>query len=299
MSNLLKEKCTLAKLRAELEGRQEKLYYGCKKFGHLACNCRNRREGEKKMLIPQNRFKMLSSRVMRCEVEIRRQKRDKKEEGKAISCFKCKEEEHQWKECPERRKERRERVVRVAVPQKVQLQKEPTCSIRRNAQENEIRCFECEGVGHQCRNCPNKRLAREKAARVVNPQKVQQKERRSSENTLRQRAFEHCGKKVPEEADLFELEWSNGEVIVSYLMCEDCGKKGHYVAEDRGQGVVKGKEWEELKKYRGCAEKGKGKAARSAEGKAQQSGAWARDLEGTAKERGKKVRKTFKMLKEV
>jgi len=60
---------------------------------------------------------------------------------------------------------------------------------------------------------------------------------------------------------LFELGWSNGEVIVSYLTCEDCGKKGYHVAEDRGQRVVKGKEWEELKKCRGCAEKGKEKAA--------------------------------------
>jgi len=133
--------------------------------------------------------------------------------------------------------------VQVAVPQKMQLQKELAHSIRRNAQENEIRCFECEGVGHQCRDCPNRRLAREKAAHVVNPQKAQQEEkRRSSENALRQRAFEHCGEGVPEKADLFELGWSNREVIVSYLTCEDCGKKSHHVAENRGQGVVKGKE---------------------------------------------------------
>jgi len=52
MSNLLKEKHALAKLRAELEGKQGKLCYGYKKFGHLACNYRNRREGEKKTLIP-------------------------------------------------------------------------------------------------------------------------------------------------------------------------------------------------------------------------------------------------------
>jgi len=115
MSNLLKEKCALTKLRTELEGRQEKLCYGCKKFGYLVCNCRNRREGEKKTLISQNRFEVLSSRVMRCEVEIRRQERDRKEEEKAICCFECKEEGHQWKECPERRKERREKVVQVAV----------------------------------------------------------------------------------------------------------------------------------------------------------------------------------------
>jgi len=38
MSNLLKEKHALTKLRAEMEGRQEKLCYRCKKFGHLARN---------------------------------------------------------------------------------------------------------------------------------------------------------------------------------------------------------------------------------------------------------------------
>jgi len=72
-------------------------------------------------------------------------------------------------------------------------------------------------------------------------------------------------------------------------MYKDCEKKGHHIAEDRGQGVVKGKEWEELKKCRGYAEKGKGKAACPAEGKAQQSGARARDLEGAAKEGGREV----------
>jgi len=206
MSNLLKEKHALAKLRAELEERQEKLCYGCKKFRYLVYNCRNRREGEKKTLIPQNRFEVLSSRVMRCGIEIRRQERDRKEEEKTICCSKCKEEGHQWKECLERRKERRERVVQVVIPQKVQLQKELVRSISRNAQENKMRCFECEGVGHQYRDCPNRRLAREKAVHVVNPQKAQQKEKRkSSENALRQRAFEHCGEGVPEEADLFEL----------------------------------------------------------------------------------------------
>jgi len=70
-----------------------------------------------------------------------------------------------------------------------------------------MRCFEYEGVGYWYRDCPNRRLAREKAACVVSPQKVQQEEkRRSSENALRQRAFEHCGERIPKEADLFKLE---------------------------------------------------------------------------------------------
>jgi len=41
---------------------------------------------------------------------------------------------------------------------------------------------------------------------------------------------------------LFKLGWSNGEVIVLYLTYKECGKKGHHVAEDRAQGIVKGKE---------------------------------------------------------
>jgi len=68
------------------------------------------------------------------------------------------------------------------------------------------------------------------------------------------------------------------------LTCEDCGKKSHHVAEDRRQGVVKRKEWEELKKCGECLRKGKGKAARPTEGKVQQCGAQARDPEGAARE---------------
>jgi len=35
MSNLLKEKCSLAKLKEELEERRGKLCFSCKGFGHL------------------------------------------------------------------------------------------------------------------------------------------------------------------------------------------------------------------------------------------------------------------------
>jgi len=94
MSSMLNQKCTLTKLRTELEGRPGKLCYECKKSRYLAHNCRNRREEEKRTSIPQNRFEVLSSRVMRCGVEIRRQERDRKKEGKAICCFKYKEEGH-------------------------------------------------------------------------------------------------------------------------------------------------------------------------------------------------------------
>jgi len=56
---------------------------------------------------------------MRCGVEIRRQKEN-----------------------------RRERIVQIIAPLKVQPKKKLVCSIRRNAQENKIRCFECKRVGY-------------------------------------------------------------------------------------------------------------------------------------------------------
>jgi len=56
--------CSLAKLREELEGRKGKLCRSYKKFGHLAHNCRNRREGEKRKTTPLNKFEMLSSWVI-------------------------------------------------------------------------------------------------------------------------------------------------------------------------------------------------------------------------------------------
>jgi len=71
MSSLLKEKRALAKLRVELEGRRGKLCWCCKGFGHLARNCRNRKEEEKGVKMPQNKFEVLKSRVMQCGVEER------------------------------------------------------------------------------------------------------------------------------------------------------------------------------------------------------------------------------------
>ena len=62
--------------------------------------------------------------------------------------------------------------MQVTAPQKVQPKKEPVCSIRRNAQENEMMCFEYKGIGHQCKDYPNRRLAKERAAHMVNPQKA-------------------------------------------------------------------------------------------------------------------------------
>ena len=73
------------------------------------------------------------------------------------------------------------------------------------------------------------------AAQVVMPQKAQQKEwRRSSAYVLRQKAQEHCGEGIPDEACLLELGWYTKEVVVSYVECERCGQKGCQVEENRG-----------------------------------------------------------------
>ena len=69
MSNLLKKKYTLAKLREKLEGRKGKMCRSCKGSGYLACNCRNKKEGEKGTMVPQNKFEVLGSRMMQCGVK--------------------------------------------------------------------------------------------------------------------------------------------------------------------------------------------------------------------------------------
>jgi len=96
---LLNQKQALAKLRAELEGRKEKICWYCKRFRYLAQNCRNKKKKRKKKLISQNKLKMLASRVMRCEVEDVIIKRQEVEEEKVVKCFRYWGEEHymlQW-----------------------------------------------------------------------------------------------------------------------------------------------------------------------------------------------------------
>jgi len=96
MSNLLKEKCSLAKLRKELKGRREKLCFSCKGFRHLARNYRNKREEKKRTIIPQNKFEVLRSRIMQCGVERRTIRRVEVIE---VECFKYKEKGYKCKEC--------------------------------------------------------------------------------------------------------------------------------------------------------------------------------------------------------
>ena len=67
MGSMLNQQHALAKLRAEIEGREGRVCWGCRRFGHLACNCRNMKEAKGK-LVPQNRFEVIVSRVMQCGV---------------------------------------------------------------------------------------------------------------------------------------------------------------------------------------------------------------------------------------
>ena len=62
---------------------------------------------------------------------------------------------------------------------------------------------------------------------------------------------EHCGKGVPEEVRLLELEWYTREVVVLYLTCERCGSQGCHVEDNREQGVISRRKLEKMK-WCGC-----------------------------------------------
>jgi len=140
MSNLLKEKHSLAKLREELEGRGGKLCFGCKEFGHLARNCRKQKETGKGATMPQNKFEILSSRVMQCGVEERMIRNIR---TVAVKYFKCGEEGHKCRWCPLWKK-----IKRVACPAEGKAhqgnKRELVCLERGKAQERKLRRVEEE-----------------------------------------------------------------------------------------------------------------------------------------------------------
>ena len=213
ISNRLRERHTLAKLRAELEKRKEKMCQCCKKFRHLARNYRNKKEGAQETTIPQNKFEVLLSRVMQCEVK---EKVIRRQEVVGVEYFKCRQRGHKYRECFLWEKVRKGRVEKkiahVARPQK--------------AQQKELR-----------------RAKKGEAAYMAKPREVQQEEqRRSSVHILQQKTQEHCGEGIPNKACLLELGWYTEEIIVTYVEYERCGLKEYHVGENRGQEVISNKE---------------------------------------------------------
>jgi len=107
---------------------------------------------------------------------------------------------------------------------------------------------------------------------------------------------EHYRESIPDKVCLLELGWYTRKVIVTYVECERYGKKGYHIDKNRGQGVISNKQ-----RWCGCQKRKEKEVVRPRKAKAQQSGAWLRELEGIAKKGGRQreVRRTFKMLREV
>jgi len=65
--------------RVQLERRQERECWSCRKFRHLACNCRTKKGKKEKKEKSQNRYEILAVRIMQCrlrgEVKVRWQEK--------------------------------------------------------------------------------------------------------------------------------------------------------------------------------------------------------------------------------
>jgi len=109
LSKMLNTRRALAKMRSELEGREGRKCWGCKQFGHMAKDCRNKggRVEEKKKK-STNRFEALASRVMQCGVkEVRKQKVARE----VVKCFGCGREGHKKWEYPKKNKRSRKEEI--------------------------------------------------------------------------------------------------------------------------------------------------------------------------------------------
>jgi len=157
----------------------------------------------------------------------------------AVKCFKCGEEEHKCKECPLWRKKEK-KVERVVCPVQGEVhqpeKRKPAHPIKGKVQEEQRKL---------------RRVEEEKAVRMAKPRNAQQGWRRSLIEKLRKRAEEHCGKGVPEEAQLWDLGWCMREVVVLYLVCIRCGEQGCHVKDNRDQGVISRRRLEQLN-WCGC-----------------------------------------------
>jgi len=135
-------------------------------------------------MTPQNKFKILSSRVMQCGIK---EKVVRSERMIAVRCFKCKKEGHKCRECLLWKKEYR---VACLYKGKAHQEKKPVRLTRGKAQEDGER---------------EARRVEKKVACPIKGEAQQEEWWRSSMEELRKRVEEHCGKGVPKEAQFLEL----------------------------------------------------------------------------------------------
>jgi len=113
---------------------------------HLAQNCRKGKKEEKEVATLQNKFKILSSRVMQCKIEERVVKSIR---TVAVRCFKCGEKRHKCRECPLWEK----KLKRVAHPDRGKAHQEErrlAHPIREKAQKGEKRLRRVEEKEAAC-----------------------------------------------------------------------------------------------------------------------------------------------------